>query len=100
METCVNWGALIAMVPWLHQGNIYIKRKLREWRYQKCIYLVGATTRVICAGCQITPSQGSQYRAENGNLRKLGWTYPHETVLSLRQYLSQKENIGIERPEM
>ena len=30
------------MVPCLHQGNIYTKRKLRIWRDQKCIPLVGA----------------------------------------------------------
>ena len=57
-ETCVNWGGSIAMVPCLHQGNFYIKRKLRVWRAQKCICLVGAKTTLTCAGWQITPSQG------------------------------------------
>ena len=28
-KTHVNWGAPITMVPCLHQGNIYIERKLR-----------------------------------------------------------------------
>ena len=37
------------MVPRLHQCNVYIKRKLREWRVQKCIALVGADTVLTSA---------------------------------------------------
>ena len=80
--TCVNWGGPIAMVPCLHQGNIYIKRKLRLWRDQKCIALVDAQTPLTCAGRQTTPSQGSRYRPENRSLRKLGWTDRHCTVVA------------------
>ena len=47
---------LIAMVPTLHQGNIFTKRKLRVWRDQKCIPLVRTKTIVTCAGRQTTPS--------------------------------------------
>ena len=75
------------MVLCLHQGNIYVKRKIRIWRDQKCIALVGAKTTVNCAGRQTTPSQGSQYRPENGNLRKLKLTYGHGTVVAPEQYL-------------
>ena len=74
-ETCVNLGGPIAMVPCLQQGNIYIKKKLWVWRDQQCISLVGAKTPLTCAGRQTTPSQGRRYTVENGNLRKLGWTY-------------------------
>ena len=88
------------MVPCLHQGNIYIKRKLRVWRDQKCIYLVGAESPLIFAGHQTTPSQGSRYRVGNGNLHKLGWIYRHGTVFAPRQYLHQNEATGMERPEM
>ena len=49
-ENCVNWGGPITMVPCLHQGNVYIKRKLRVWRAKKCIPLVGAETPLTCAG--------------------------------------------------
>ena len=49
-ETCVNQGGPIAMVTCLHQGNVYIKRKLRAWRAKKCIPLVGAETPLTCAG--------------------------------------------------
>ena len=99
-ETCVNWGGPIAMVLCLHQGNIYIKRKLREWRDQKCIPLVSAKTPLTCVVRQTTPSQGSRYKAENGNLRKSGWTYRDGTVFAPRQYLYQKVARGMERPEM
>ena len=60
-ESCLNWDRLIAMVPWLHQGNIYSKRKLRAWRDQKCIPLVGEITLLTCAGRQNTPSRGRRF---------------------------------------
>ena len=95
-DTCVNCGGPIAMVPCFHQGNIYIKRKLWAWSDQKCISLFGAKNPITCADRQTTPSQGGRYRPENGNLRKLGWTYRHGTVFAPRQYLYQKEATGME----
>ena len=88
------------MVPCLHQGNIYMKRKLRVWRAQKCISLVGAKSPLTCAGHQTTPSQMSRYRVGNGNLRKLGWTYRNGTVFAPWKYSNQKEATGMESPEM
>ena len=70
-ESRVNWDGPMAMVPCLHQGNIYTKRKLRVWRDQKCIPLVGAITPLTCVGGHNTPSRGRQYRAQNGKLGKL-----------------------------
>ena len=55
----------------LEQGNIYIKRKLRVWRDQKCIPLVGAIIPLTCPDRQNTPSRGRQYRAKYGKLHKL-----------------------------
>ena len=57
-EACVNLGGPIAIEPCLHQGNVYIKRKLRVWRAQKCIPLVGAEIPPTCAGHQTTLSHG------------------------------------------
>ena len=91
METCVNWGGTIALVPSFHQGNVYIKRKLQVWRQQKYIPLVGAETLLTCAGRQATLSHGGRYRAENGNLHKLGWTYHHGTVFATKKYVYPKE---------
>ena len=88
------------MVPCLHQGNIYTKRKLRVCRDQKCIPLVGAITPLTCAGRQNTPSRGRQYTAENGKLGKLGRTCCHGTVFAPRKYLHQKEATGMERSEI
>ena len=89
-ETCVNFGGPITMVPYLHQGNIYIKRKLQVCRAQKCTSLVSAKGPFTCVGRQTTPTQGSRYRAGNGNLRKLGWTYQNGTIFAPMHYLYQK----------
>ena len=99
-ETCVHWDGPIAMVPYVHQGNIYFKKKLRVWRGQKCILLLGAKTPLTCVGRETTPSQGSWYRPDNRNLHKLGWTYRHGTVFAPIQYLYPKKATGMERPEM
>ena len=99
-ETCINWGGPIAMVLCFYQRNIYIKRNLRVWRAQKCTFLVGAKSHLTCTGRKTTPSQGSQYRAGNRKLCKLGWTYPHSTVFAPKKHLHQKEATGMQRPEM
>ena len=88
------------MVPCLYQGNVYIKEKLRVWRGQKCICLVNAETALTCAGRQTAPPQGGRYRAENGSLRKLRWTYCLGTVFAPKQYQYQKEATGVESAEM
>ena len=93
-------GGPIAMVTCLHQGNIHTKQKLRVWRDQKCIPLVGRKTILTCADHQTTPSRGRRYRAQNGKLRKLGWNNRHGTVFAPRQYSYPKEATGMERPEM
>ena len=87
-ESLVNWDGPMAMVPCLHQGNIYIKRNLRVWRDQKCIWLVRGITPHNCAGRHNIPSG------------KLGRTYGHGTIFVPRKYLHQKESTGMERPEM
>ena len=69
-ESLVNGDGPMAMVLGLHQGNIYTKRKLRVWRDQKCIPLVGAITPLTCAGRQSTPCRGRQYRAQYAKLHK------------------------------
>ena len=99
-ESLVNWDGPMTMVPCLHQGNIYTKRKLRVWRDQKCIPLVGAITTLTCEGRHNTPSRGRQYMAQNGKFGKLGRTYGHGTVFAPRKYLYRKEATGMERPEM
>ena len=99
-ESKVNWDGPMAMVPCLHQGNIYTKRKLRVWRDQKCIPLVGGITPLNSPGRQITPSLRRQYTAQNGKPGKFGRTYGRGTVFAPRKYLHQKEAAGMERPEI
>ena len=100
MKICRNPGLLLAMVPCLHQSNVYIKRKLRVWRVQKCIPLVGAKTSLTSAGLQTTLSQVGQYMFQNGNLRKSGSTICHGTVYAPKQCLYQKEATGMDSPKM
>ena len=69
-------------IPRFHQRNFYIKRKLRVWRIKKCIPLVGANTVLTCTGLETTPFHAQQYRAYNGNLRKFGSTYRHDTAFA------------------
>ena len=99
-ESCINCDGPISMVPCLHQGNIYMKRKLRVWRDQRCSSLVGAITPLNCGRRHNTPSRGRQYRAQNGKFDKLGRTYGHGTMFAPSKYLYQKEATGMERPEM
>ena len=70
-ESLVNWDGPMAMVPCLHQGNIYTKRKLRVWRDHKYSQLVRAITTFTCAVRHNTPSRVRQYRAQYGKLNKL-----------------------------
>ena len=58
MEICGNSGLHILMVPRLHQSNGCMKRKLRAWRVQKCIALVGANTILTSLGPETTPFHG------------------------------------------
>ena len=58
IEICETSALPIPMAPRLHQSNGYIKRKLRAWRVQKCIALVGADTVLTTAWKQSTPFHG------------------------------------------
>ena len=58
MEICRTSGLPILMVPRLHRRKGYMKRKLRAWRVQKCITLVGVDTVFTSAGPQSTPFHG------------------------------------------
>ena len=99
-ESLGNWDGPTAMASCLYKGNIYTKWKLRIWRDQKCIPLVGTITPLNCAGRHNTPSLGRQNRAQNGKFGKLGRTYGHGNVFAPRKYLYQREATGMERPEI
>ena len=87
-----NLGPLFAMIPCLHQSNVYIKRNLRVCRVQQCIPLLGSKTALTCADLR-------QYKAENGDLRNFGSTFRHGTMFAPKQSLYQKEATGMESPK-
>ena len=80
MEICETSGLPIPTVPRLHHRNGYTKRKLRVWRAQKCIGLVGAETVLTNVGLHITLFHERQYKVGNGNMRNFGPTNPHGTT--------------------
>ena len=91
MEICETSDQPIPMVPRLHQSNGYIKRKLGEWRDQKCNAIVGADNVLTSSGPQTTQFHGGQNRAKNVNMRNFGPTNPHGTAFAPKQWLHQKE---------
>ena len=95
-----NSGLSIAMVPCLHQCNLYIERKLRERRVQKCNPCFGAKGTLCSTGLQTTQLHAAQYRVDSTNLQKFGFTFPHGTVFALMQCLYQKEAKGMQNPKM
>ena len=80
-------GLPIALVPILHQCNVYIVRKLRVWRVHKCNFLVSAKTAPTVTGQQTTPCLATPYRASNENFRNIGDTFRHGTVFAPMQCL-------------
>ena len=95
-----NFGPPIPMVPRLHQYNDYMKRKLRAWRVQKCISLVGAEIALTSAGPQTAPCHGGQYRVHQRNMRNFGPTNTHGTASAPKQWLYQKEATGMGSSQM
>ena len=87
IEICETLALPIPMVSRLHQSNGYIKRKLRAWRVQKCIALVGADTVLTTAWKQSTPFHWGQYRAQNGNMRNFGPSNLHDIAFAPKQWL-------------
>ena len=99
-ERCEISGLPIPMVPRLHQCNGYIKRKLRAWRVQKCIALVGADIALTSARPQTTPCHGGQFRVHQGIMRNFAPTNTHSTASAPMQRLYQKEATGMKSSEM
>ena len=99
-EICETSRLPIAMVPHLHQCNGYMKRKLREWRVQKCIALVGVDTVLTSAVPQTTPCNVGQCRVHRRNMRNFEPTNPHGTASPPMQWLYQKEATGMESSKM
>ena len=95
-EICETSGVPIPMVQCLLQSNGYMKRKLRAWRVQKCIALVGADTVLTSSWPQTTPLYWGYYRVQKGNMRSFGPTNSHGTTFSPKQWLHQNEAMDME----
>ena len=93
------WGNS-TIVQFLHQSNVYIKRKVGLWRARKFIPLVGAKSALTCACPQTTLSHVMWYMAKKGNLGKFGPTFRHGAVFVPKQYLYQKETRAMESSKM
>ena len=91
---------LFATVPCLHQLKVYIKRKPRVWRAQKCNFLVSAKSAPTGTGQQTTPCLAAPYWARNKNFQNFGATYRHGTELAPMQCLYCKEASGVESSKM
>ena len=100
MEICGNSGLPILMVPRLDQSNGYMKRKVREWRVQKCITLVGADTVLTSEGPRSIQIHGGLDRAQNGNIQNFGPSNPHGAAFAPKQWLYAKEATGMESSKM
>ena len=99
-EICESSSLPIPMEPRLHQCNGYIIRKIRAWRVQKCISLVGTDTVLTSAWPQTTSYHGGQYRVQRGNMRKFEPTNPHGTASAPMQWLYQKAATGMDSSKM
>ena len=91
MEICEISCTPIPMVPRSHQNNGYIKGKLRVWRAQKCVALVGAENPLTSSGPKNIPLHVWRYRTENGNIRNFVHPNTHGTAFPPKQWIYQRE---------
>ena len=99
VQICGKAGLPFAEVPCLHQSNLHMKRKLREWRTQKCNPCFGAESPPLRTGQQTTRFHAAPYGTVSANLRKVGNSFRRGTVLhqsnlhmegKLREWRTQK----------
>ena len=89
-----------------HRGTVFaptqsiLKRKLREWRTQKCNPCFGAESPLRSTGLQTSGFHASPYSDVGVNLRKLGDTFHRGTVFAPTQSIHEKEATGMENPKM
>ena len=94
--TLRNSGLPIAMLPCLHQCNVYIKRKLKECSPQKCKPCFGSKSPLRSTDLQRTLFHAAPFRADSTNLRGFGASYRHGTVFQPMECLYQKEAEGMQ----
>ena len=100
MQICGKSGLPFAEVPCLHQSNLHMKRKLREWRTQKCNLCFGAESPPLSTGQQTTQFHAAPYGTVSANLRKVGASFRRPTVFAPIQSTYGREATGMENPKM
>ena len=100
MQICGKSGLPFAEVPCLHYSNLYMKRKLREWRTQKCNPCFGAESPPLSTGKQTTRFHAAPYGTVSANLRKVGASLRRGTGFAPIQSTYEREATGMENPKM
>ena len=100
MQICGKSGLPFAEVPCLHQSNLHMKRKLREWRTQKCNPCFGAESPPRSTRLQTIRFHAAPYWTVSANLRKVGASFRRGTVFAPIQSTYEKEATGMENPKM
>ena len=100
VQICGKSGLPFAEVPCLHQSNLHMKRKLREWRTQKCNPCFGAESPPLSTGQQTTRFHAAPYGTVSANLRKVGASFRRGTVFAPIQSTYGREATGMENPKM
>ena len=100
VQICGKSGLSFAEVPCLHQSNLHIKRKLREWRTQKCNPCFGAESPPRSTRLQTTRFHTAPYWTVSANLRKVGASFRRGTVFAPIQSTYEKEATGMENSKM
>ena len=100
VEICGNSRLHYPMVLRLHQSNGYMETKLRAWRVQKCIVLVGADTVLTSSGQKLPRFMGVSIGPRNGNMRNFRPSNRYGTAFAPKQWLYQKEATGMESSKM
>ena len=77
-----------------------MKRKLREWRTQKCNPCFGAESPPRSTRLQTIRFHAAPYWTVSANLRKVGASFRRGTVFAPIQSTYEKEATGMENPKM
>ena len=100
VQICGKSGLSIAEVPCLHQSNLHMKRKLREWRTQKCNPCFGAESPPRSTRLQTTLFHVATYGTVSANLRTVWTFFRRGTVFAPIQSTYEKEATGMENLKM
>ena len=93
-------GLPFSEVPCLHQSNLHMKRKLREWRTPKCNPCFGAESPPRSTRMHSTRFHAVPHGTVSENLRSVGTSFRRGTVFPPIQSTYEKEATGMENPKM